>query len=319
MRKSLKALCILSSFLIFQFSFGQQKIIRDLQNKIAITNSNSENYYLYKAQLAEGIRFIDLDKSLVLINEVVNQEKVVISIKNKFEILKIATTIYRNTYKFVLMNNSVEQLMNIALQTKTHEDLAFAYYYKGKGLSALNDFNDLSYYFKSLNFAEKTDNYLLISKLCYEIYAYYANKGNLVLENKYANYCLKTALKASDPSQLTFAWQAKGTAYFDQSRNNNSKIDSTLIAFKKGISVFNKNKDKITIQNQLGILQLNVAVHFYQFYMPIYKDSVETYAKLALKNGLANNDEDVVSNCNGLLSEMAYTENDLDKVEKLII
>lgn len=319
MRKSTKALYILLSFLILQFSFGQQKIIGDLQNKIAATNSNSENYYLYKAQLADGIRFIDLDKSLVLINEVVKQKKVVISPKTKFEILKIATTIYRNKHQFVTMNNVIDQLLNIALQTKNSEDLAFAYYFKGRGLSALNDSNDLDYFFKSLSFAEKTDNHLLISQLCYQIFAHYANKGNLVLEYKYADYCLKTALKANDPAQLTLAWQAKGTSYLDQSRKNNSKIDSTLIAFKKGISVFNENKDKIIIQNQLGILQLNVAVYFYQFSMPIYKDSVENYTRLALKNGLAHNDVDVVSSCNGLLSELAYMENDFDKVEKLLI
>lgn len=319
MRKNIKALLILFYFFIFQWSYSQQDIIHDIQNKIAITNSGSENYYLYNAQLADATRFVDLDKSVLLINEAVQQKKVTTSIKNEIEILKIAANIYRNAYQFVAMNDAIEKLQNLALKTKNNEDLAYAYYYKAKGLSALDDSSALSYIFKSLKFAEKTTNYLLLSKVYYEIYGFYANKGNLILENKYASYCLKTALKANDPQQLTLAWQAKGTYLSDLRKKKKPKIDSTLIAFRKGISVFNNNKEKIIIQNQLGVLQLNTAVHFYLFHMPVYKDSVETYANLALKNALATNNEDVIINCNGLLSEMAYMENNLPKVENLLL
>lgn len=319
MKKDIKALYILLFFFISHYSFSQKTIILDLQNKIAATNNNSENYYLYKAQLADAIRFIDLDKSLALINEVVKQKKVVISTKNKIEIFKIAITIYRNAYQFIAMNDTIEKLMSLAMLTKAPEDLAYAYLLKSKGLSTMNDPTALSNLFKSLELAEKTNNNLLLSKVYYGIYAWYAIKGNLILESKYANYCLKTALKANDPEQLTLAWQAKGTSVSDQYQKGKTKIDSALIAFRNGISVFNKNKDKISIQNHLGILQLNTAVHYYLFYMPVYKDSVKIYANLALENGLATNNEDVIINCNGLLSELAYMENDTDKVEKLLL
>lgn len=319
MKEHIKTLLLLLIFFVFQGSFSQQTIILDLENKIATTNNNSENYYLYKAQLADGMRFVDLDKSLVLVNEVVKQKKVIIATKNRIEILKIATNVYRNAYEFSAMNDAIEQLVSLALQTKSPEDLANAYLHKAKGLSALNDPAELNYLFKSLAFADKTNNNLLLSKVYYDIFGYYANKGNMLLENKYANYCLKTALKANDPQQLTLAWQAKGTCFSDQNKKSKPKIDSTLIAFRKGISVFNKNKDKISIQNQLGILQLNTAVHFYLLYMPIYKDSVEIYANLALKNGLATNHQDIIINCNGLLSELAYMDNDISKYENLLL
>ena len=75
MRKNIKALLILFYFSIFQWSYSQQDIIHDIQNKIAITNSGSQNYYLYNAQLADATRFVDLDKSVLLINEAVQQKK----------------------------------------------------------------------------------------------------------------------------------------------------------------------------------------------------------------------------------------------------
>lgn len=319
MKNHIKALLVIILFFIFQYSFCQQTIIHDLQKKIATTNNDSENYYLYKAQLADAIRFVDLDKSSILINEVVKQKKVTISPKNRIEILKIAITIYRNSFQFLAMNNSIEELINLAKLTKEPDDLAYAYLHKAKGLSALNDSTELFFLFKSLELAEKTNNNLLLSKVTYGIFGFYANKGNINLENKYANYCLKTALKANDPQQLTLAWQAKGTCYSDQYPKKKPKIDSTLIAFRKGISVFNQNKDKISIQNQLGILQLNTAVHYYLYYMPKYKDSVEIYANLALKNSLVTNQQDMIISCNGLLSELAYLENDTDKAEKILL
>ncbi|MDO6791821.1 hypothetical protein Q4588_12990 [Tamlana sp. 1_MG-2023] len=315
----IRLIFILLCFLFCHVSFAQDELKRDLENKISQTNKFSEDYFLYTAQLARVIQLSDLDRSLVLINDAIKQEDVVVSSKNRIEILKIAISIYLYSNEFTAMNLAIEELLVAALRSKKPEDLSYANYYKGRGLSALNDTNSLSYFFKALKLAEKTNNDLLKSKLYYRISSYYADNENLVLENKYANYCLAAAIKSKDPEQLTLAWQAKGTYFFEQNKREVSKIDSTLIALKKGISIFNKNKDKIILQNQLGILQLNVAVHFYQFYMPFYKDSVETYANLALKNGLATNDKQVIINCNGLLSELAYKENDLDKVEKLLL
>lgn len=319
MKKSIKTVYILVSILIWQLGFSQQTLITELQTKITNSSKNTQVHYLHKALLAEAIKFKEHSRSLALVNEALHQQNVSLKDSVKIQILKIAVDIYRINDQYTDMNNAIENLLTIALKTKKPEDLANAYYFKAKGLDVLNNPNILPYYFKSLQYAEKTNNNLLLSNIYYKIYGYYASKHDLLLENKYANHCLSAAIKSNDPQQITLAWQAKGTSFYDLNKNKNPKIDSTLIAFRKGISVFKQNKNKIILQSQLAILQLNTAVHLYQLYMPAAKDSVDLYATLALKNGLATKHEGIIINCLGLLSQLADMDNNNSKIEALLL
>ena len=248
---------------------------------------------MVKAQLAEANRFVNITEGIRQIEQVLNQKSVHISDEKWVEIYGKACVIYISGNLFSKMNYSVDKALEFANKSNTDESFAYAYYYEGIALNILSNEDSITLFFKALNVAEKTKNYLLIGQIYYQIYGYYADKGNFRLENKYAHLCLKAAKLSTDAEMLTKAWQAMGTSLSDAAKNNVAvpKIDSALISFRNGIEIFNKNKDYIVNQSQLGILYLNTAVHFHEFYMPKEIDSIEHYASLALKNGQETNQE----------------------------
>ena len=300
--------------------FGQQKTIDSLQKQVSNSKISDKNYALYLAQLAESLRFISIEKSISLI-----EKSIYLSSKNNNLILKskifaTASIIYRQNDNYSKMIKNVEKSIFFANQTRDYFVKANANYCKSLAMQSLENESELEYCFRALNYAEKAKNSILLSKIYYNIYGYYAIHSNLVLEKKYANLCLNEALKTNDGEVLSKAWQASGTNFSDQYNATKNKVflDSSFFAFRKGIQEFQNHKQTIVPQMQYGILTLNLAVNFYGNCMPKYKDSVYYYVNKSLENAQITNDIAVEANCFGLLSELAYLNNDYGSVEKLL-
>ncbi len=299
---------------------AQQKLIDFLQKKISSTLPTNENFILYKAELAEAMRYVDTAKSNALLNECL-----VLCAKTNNNIVKakafgVAAIIYRQNNAYTKMISAADNAVFFANASKDNYANGYANYCKSLSLESLEDKTELEFYFKALKFAEKADNAILLSKIYYGIYGFYAINNNVDLENKYANLCLQEALKTNDGEILSKAWQAYGTNLSDQYNKTKHKLllDSVIISFKKGIDIFKKNEQYIISQTQCGVLFLNTAVHYYLNYMPAKKDSVYYNINKALESALVTKDVDVEANCYGLLSELAYQNNDYSSVEKLL-
>jgi hypothetical protein len=317
----LKVFILLFYFFISHFAVSaQQKLIDSLQKRLLLTTKTNENYTLYQAQLAEAIRFVDTAKSKAMIEQSMaicaNQTNAVINTK----VYCIATIIYRQNNEYAKMITAADKAINYAITSKDNYANAYANYVKALSMESLEDATELEFYFTALKFAEKTDDAILLSKIYYYIYGFYAINNNVDLENKYANLCLQEALKTLDGEVLSKAWQANGTNYADQYNKTQDKnlLNATLNSFKKGIEIFKKNNQYIISQTQYGVLTLNTAVHYYQNFMPAKKDSVNYYVNQALESALITNDVDVEANCYGLLSELAYLNNDYASVQNLL-
>lgn len=307
-------------FISIHCIYGQQQSIDSLQKRVGITKISNENYSLYLAQLAESTRFIAIEKSKRLI-----EKSILLCSQSGNAVLKskihgIATIIYRQNDEYSKMIEAVDKSIYFAGITNDNYAKAYANYCKSLSMESLGNDKELAYYFLALKYAEKAKNAMLLSEIYYCIYGFYAIHNNLVLEKKYANLCLKEALKTSDGEVLSKAWQACGTNFSDQYSFTKDKLllDSALVAFRKGMQEFKKRKQYIITQNQYGVLALNTAVNYYENFMPARKDSVYFYVNMALKSSLVTKDVAVEANCYGLLSELAYQNNDYETVQKLL-
>jgi hypothetical protein len=317
----LKMYSLLIYFLFSIFSANaQQKLIDSFQNRLSTTLATNENFILYKADLAEATRYTDTAKSNALLSE-----SLALCAKTNNNIVKaklfgIASIIYRQNNAYAKMISAADNAVYFANASNDDYANAYANFCKALSLESLEDETELAFYFKALKFAEKAGDAILLSKIYYGIYGFYAINNNVDLENKYANLCLHEALKTKDGEMLSKAWQAYGTNFSDQYNKTKNKtlLDSVLISFKNGIDVFEKSKHYIISQTQYGVLCLNTAVYYYQNFMPAKKDSVYFHINKALESALVTNDVDVEANCYGLLSELAYQNNDYASVEKLL-
>jgi hypothetical protein len=311
------------SFYLFFLCFtssAQQKLVDSLQKRLLITTSSDDNYYLYKAELAEAIRFTDTAKSKAMIGESValcNKQKNNITTA---KIYGIATIIYRQNDEYTKMILAADSAIYFAQTSKNNYANAYANYCKSLCMESLEDETELAFNFTALKFAEKANDPVLLSKIYYNIYGFYAIHNNTDLENKYATLCLQEALKSNDGEVLSKAWQASGTNYADQfnKTKDNTLLNAASNSFEKGIAAFKQKQAYIVTRMQYGVLTLNIAVHYYQNFMPAKKDSVIFYVNQALQSALTTHDVDVEANCYGLLSELAYLDNDFASVEKLL-
>jgi hypothetical protein len=318
-KSKLTALCFLFLATLNPI-YGQQKTIDSLQNKVSSTKISDENYPMHLAQLAESVRFINIEKSKNLIEKSIALSSTSNNLILKSKTFAIASNVYRQNDEYSKMIQYADKSLFFANQSNDDFAKANANYCKSLSMQSLENESELEYYFLALKYAEKAKKAVLLSKIYYGIYGYYAIHSNLVLEKKYANLCLKEALKTNDGETLSKAWQACGTNFSDQYNATKMKgfLDSSFIAFRKGIKEFQKHKQTIIPQMQYGILTLNTAVNFYGNAMPKLKDSVYFYVNKSLENALITNDIAVEANCYGLLSELAYQKNDYASVEILL-
>jgi hypothetical protein len=299
---------------------AQQKLIDSLQKRLSLTAPTNENYILYEAQLAEAVRFTDTAKSKALIAKSLalcagHNNGIV-----KTKVYCIATIIYRQNNEYAKMIAAADNAINFARASKDDYASGYANYCKSLSMESLEDESELAFYFTALKYAEKVNDAILLSKIYYGIYGFYAIHNNIELENKYATLCLQEALKTTDGEVLSKAWQASGTNFSDQYNKTQNKtlLDAALHSFRNGIEAFQQQQPYIIPQMQYGVLALNTAVNYYQNFMPAKKDSVYFYVHKALESALVTADADVEANCYGLLSELAYQNNDYASVENLL-
>ena len=274
---------------------------------------------MFNAELAMALKSSDKAKSLKLISESIkNISKIeVVGIKSK--ICSFASLIYCNNDDYAKMSEYCDKAILLANSSKDNEANAWANYAKANFYSALEDENQLKFYFKTLNFAEKAKNYFLLSKSCYFISAYYNDKENIILAKKYAQLSLKYAIISKSGEAKCFAWQTLGYCYkrlFFITKTDVYK-DSVIICYRKGINEFKKNRAFIAGQTQLSVLYLNTANYFYD-YEPTQRDSTKTYIKLAVDESIKTDQPYVEANCYGFLSEFEFETNNYDEVERLL-
>ena len=306
--------------IVVNFCIAQQKLIDSLQNRVYKMDTSDKNFVLFNAELAEGIRYADNVKSINLIKKILPEIENNDDYKIKAKLYWIVSSIYKSSGDYSKMIDFAEKSILCANKSNDIDCKAQAYFNKGLCLNILDDEKKINALFEALKYAEKAKNYIVISKCYYFIAGVYFGLKDLVLHEKYAKLAVKFAIKSKNPEALTFAWDVMGSsfAYSSFETKNKRSIDSATYCFQNGIKIFQKNQKSIVKQDQLGYLLLNNANHYYMNVVPRQNDSIKKYANLALIDGIKNEAGTVETSCYGLLSQLAFENNDLNEVERLL-
>lgn len=160
--------------------------------------------------------------------------------------------------------------------------------------------------FEALYQMEKLNMYSLAVNICYSLEGTYNTFEDLKASYKYAEKGLDFALKANDPNSLAMAYLILGSNYqlqYIHGGKIKTKLDSSIMYYHKCYDTATKYDGYITDRFIVGTAALNTAVSFYNYFPDSYQDSSIHYLNEARKWASKINDRQVLTSCDGLMSE----------------
>lgn len=176
-------------------------------------------------------------------------------------------------------------------------------------------------YLQALKYLAGTASYYYESIIYYKLAGNYGSWNDLPNQRKYAQLCLQTARQSGDPDNLVNAYQAMAFYYRNvyRQRNDKSILDSAIFYNKCGINLFSEHGDRIILHSTLGVIALNTADLYEQYFPAKYKDTAWYYLHIALDAGLKTRQFIVVSACYGIMSEHEIAKGNYKKAEDLLL
>lgn len=187
------------------------------------------------------------------------------------------------------------------------------------------DDNDHAYqhYLEALRLLEgQKDGILYQCMIYHSLAAIHAHWGDTVKQQHYTQLCLDASIKSKDPDAIANAYLSMGANYLYRYRKSSSRqqwLDSSRYYNLQVIQFTDLNKDRVTSVTPKGIALLNMANLFFEFFPPSYQDSVQVYLTQALEIGRSTDNEDIIVNSYGIMSEYALKEKDYNKAENLLL
>lgn len=167
---------------------------------------------------------------------------------------------------------------------------------------------------------KKEETWLYQSNLYHHLAAIQGYWNSPEQQLQYTRLCLETANKSKVPDAIANAYLSMGTYYLYQSKKKETQqpLDSAKYFYKAILDLTEANQNRIKSKSIQGIAALNMANLYFEFYPISFKDSASHYINLALANGRAFDQPDIVANSYGILSEYALKENNYKKAEELL-
>ena len=223
----------------------------------------------------------------------------------------------------LLAQQAVDSAVWYAAKTSDRRIKGFAWFRKGwlQDIQG-NDHEAMVTYLQALKYLEGTGAYIYQSFVYYNIAGNYGEWDDLANQKKYAQLALQAARQSGDPDQLAAAYQAMATCYhyaYKKQLNNKALLDSALFYNKTGIKLFSEHGDHIIIQSNLGVIALNTADLYADYFPATCKDSVLYYLHIALDAGLKTRQFNVVSASYGMMSDIEVEKGNYKKAEQLLL
>jgi hypothetical protein len=195
---------------------------------------------------------------------------------------------------------------------------------KARALSHFISFREANYHdnysksipeaFEALYQMEKLDMYSTAVSICYSLEGTYNTYEDLKASYKYAQKGLDFALKAGDPNSLALAYLILGSNYqlhYIHGGRIQTKLDSSIMFYHRCYDIATKYDGYITSRFIAGTAALNTAVSFYKYFPDSYQDSSIYYLNEARQWASKINDRQVLTSCDGLMSEFLKKEVDM--------
>ena len=145
--------------------------------------------------------------------------------------------------------------------------------------------------------------------------------GNVQEQLHYTKLCVDRARKSGDPDALSNAYLSMGTSYLYRYRKSDSipeLLDSAKYYYQSALQITQKQAARMTLPTTRGILALNMANIYYEFYPSSYHDSAAYYLDIALEIGKQYKQGDLIANSYGIRSEYALKKGDYMQAEYLL-
>lgn len=175
---------------------------------------------------------------------------------------------------------------------------------------------------QALQYLEKEGNANYMSAVYYVIASIYANQEDRPLHKKYADLCLKAALKDMDYDNILCAYQTLGTYYQLYHINHPDDLvarDSSLYFNKLALTTYLGHKDQMIIHSTMAIIALNMADTYAQGFPSSYRDTVFHYLDFAQKIGEETHHVEVIANVYGMKSDFETAAGHYDQAETLLL
>jgi hypothetical protein len=160
------------------------------------------------------------------------------------------------------------------------------------------------------------------SSIYYNLSSIYADWNDLDNQARYAFATLRAAMQVGDPDDMCNAYQVIAGSYehrFDGDTSARQLLDSSLYYNRIAIQYYQRNKNRISFPSILGIVALNTANLYAEYFPRNYRDSALNYLNIALEIGKATNQQSVVASSYGMLSSFAIADGQYDRASAYLL
>ncbi|TWF37327.1 regulatory LuxR family protein [Chitinophaga polysaccharea] len=175
---------------------------------------------------------------------------------------------------------------------------------------------------QALKFGEKQPPNSYATSIYYNLSAVYGDWDDLENQSRYAFASLDAAKRFPDPDDICNAYQAIATSYEHRFAGDSSArnlLDSSLYYNRLAIQYYLENKNRISFPSVLGILALNTANLYAEYFPRSYRDSAQHYLRIAKEIGVATDQQEIIASSYGMQSSFELADGHYDAAAGLLL
>jgi len=304
--------------------FAQTILIDSLQNLLSRKDLPLEDRVTGTSMMARITANKDMKSAIML-----NQQALALSaglkdLKYRANIFSNITQHYALNDSFSLATRAMDSALYLALKSGDKQALGLAYYRKG-WLHIIEQQEDsaVHYFFEALRVLDGQKTLTCEPTIYYFTAATYGDWNDLDGQAKYARLALSTAMQTQKPDDLVNGYQALATYLeyrYREKKDAASKylLDSALYCNRMALHIIKTQDGRLVTRSAPAILSLNTANMFAE-YWPEQKDSIMHYLYMATDYAKATDQQEILANCYGMLSDIAVAAGNLNEAENLLL
>jgi hypothetical protein len=160
------------------------------------------------------------------------------------------------------------------------------------------------------------------TSILYNLSSIYADWDDLENQSRYAFASLDASRRFPDPDDMCNAYQAIGGSYehrFAKDTGNRQLLDSSLYYNRTAIQYYRQHKSRISFPSILGLVALNTANLYAEYFPHNYRDSALQYLHIALEIGTATDQQEIIASSYGMMSSFEMSDGHYDRAAELLL
>ncbi|WP_143307812.1 hypothetical protein [Chitinophaga vietnamensis] len=318
-----RLLTIVVALLLFVYHATAQTPADSLKRVLAQPNLTPEEQVVTRIRLSRALVSTDRKEALAVAEVALNMSRSLKDVKYEAQVHSSLVSLLYAQEDISRSHRELDSAFMLAEKSGDKTTLINVWYRKGWLESREGKPHDAV---KSFQTALKTGEGLkestFTTSIYYNLAAIYADWNDLENQYRYASMALVTARRNNDPDDLVNAYQALATSFehqFTSDTTNRVKLDSALYYNRVAIELYKEKKSAISFPSTMGVLALNNANLYAEFFPRSYRDSAQHYLDIALENGKATDQQELIASCYGMMSSFALADGNYDRASDLLL